>query len=208
MRAYYEILGVDSNAFDKEIRRAFRKLALRYNPDINKDAEAGERFKEICEAYEALSEITRRARPTPDRELTCDMCRGTGEIISRWTEVLRGATLRCPKCLGSGKERRSSRLVNHTPLNCRCEDCNRRWDEWRGRSRTRRPRGVVDQAGLCTKSRILHRLLVQRPHFWFKHESEKHKPLTAMLGRYSLLNGCLREEDLGIAGRKSKGLEQ
>ena len=74
------------------------------------------------------------------------MCSGTGEIISRWTQELGGATLRCPKCLGSGRERRSSGLVKHTPLNCKCDDCNRRWAEWKRGSRPRRPRGVVDQA--------------------------------------------------------------
>ena len=146
MHAHYRILGVGPNASDKEIRQAFRRLALRYHPDINKDDEAGERFKEIYEAYQALSEISKGARPTPDRELTCDMCRGIGQIISRWTEELGGATLRCPKCLGSGRERRSSGLVKHTPLNCKCDDCNRRWAEWKRVSRPRRPRGVVDQA--------------------------------------------------------------
>ena len=146
MHAYYRILGVGPNASDKEIRQAFRRLALRYHPDVNKNAEAGERFKEIYEAYQALSEITKRAHPTPDRELTCDMCMGTGEIISRWTQVLGGETLRCPKCLGSGRERLPSGLVNHTPLNCTCVECNRRWAEWKRRSRSRRPRGVVDQA--------------------------------------------------------------
>ena len=46
-RNYYEILGVDLDASDEEIRRAFRKLALEYHPDRNKEAGAEERFKEI-----------------------------------------------------------------------------------------------------------------------------------------------------------------
>ena len=51
MRTYREILGVAPDASDKEIRRAFRKLALKYHPDLNRDVEAAKRFKEIYEAY-------------------------------------------------------------------------------------------------------------------------------------------------------------
>ena len=47
---YYKTLGVDKNASDEEIKRAFRKLAKKYHPDVNKEEGAGEKFKEI--AYE------------------------------------------------------------------------------------------------------------------------------------------------------------
>ena len=57
---YYEILGVSKTATDEEIKRAFRKLAKQYHPDINKEPGAEEKFKEIGEAYAVLSDATKR----------------------------------------------------------------------------------------------------------------------------------------------------
>ncbi|HEY6058253.1 MAG TPA: molecular chaperone DnaJ [Candidatus Limnocylindrales bacterium] len=57
---YYTILGVDRGASDAEIKRAFRKLAQRWHPDVNKDADTHDRFKEINEAYQVLSDPQRR----------------------------------------------------------------------------------------------------------------------------------------------------
>jgi molecular chaperone DnaJ len=60
-RDYYEVLGVDRNATDEEIRRAFRKLAFKYHPDHNQEDKTGEKFKEVNEAYEVLSDPNKRA---------------------------------------------------------------------------------------------------------------------------------------------------
>jgi molecular chaperone DnaJ len=60
-RDYYEVLGVDKNASDAEIKKAYRKLAKQYHPDVNPDdKEAEAKFKEINEAYEVLSDSKKR----------------------------------------------------------------------------------------------------------------------------------------------------
>jgi curved DNA-binding protein len=58
---YYSILGVDRDASSDEIQRAYRKLARRYHPDVNKEAAAEERFKELGEAYGVLKDEKKRA---------------------------------------------------------------------------------------------------------------------------------------------------
>ena len=57
---YYETLGVSKNATDEEIKRAFRKLAKEYHPDVNKSPDAEAKFKEIGEAYAVLSDENKR----------------------------------------------------------------------------------------------------------------------------------------------------
>ena len=60
-RDYYEVLGVTKQSTDAEIKKAYRKLAKKYHPDINKEADAEAKFKEINEAYEVLSDPQKKA---------------------------------------------------------------------------------------------------------------------------------------------------
>src|SRR6478672_1793594 len=59
-RDYYDVLGVARDASQDDIRRAFRRLARQYHPDISKEDGAEARFKEVNEAYEVLSDTEKR----------------------------------------------------------------------------------------------------------------------------------------------------
>ena len=61
-RDYYEVLGLTKGASQDEIKKAYRSLAKKYHPDINKEPGAEEKFKEINEAYDTLSDETKKAR--------------------------------------------------------------------------------------------------------------------------------------------------
>ena len=62
-RDYYEVLGLNKGSTDEEIKKAYRKLAKKFHPDVNPDDKSSEgKFKEVGEAYEVLSDKEKRAR--------------------------------------------------------------------------------------------------------------------------------------------------
>ncbi|MDF2903196.1 MAG: chaperone protein DnaJ, partial [Bacillus sp. (in: firmicutes)] len=60
-RDYYEVLGISKSASKEEIKKAYRKLSKQFHPDINKEDDAADKFKEVKEAYEILSDEQKRA---------------------------------------------------------------------------------------------------------------------------------------------------
>ena len=77
-RDYYEVLGVDKNADDKTIKSAFRKLAKKYHPDVNKEPDAAEKFKEAQEAYAVLSDPDKRKQYDQFGHAAFDQMNGGG----------------------------------------------------------------------------------------------------------------------------------
>ncbi|MGH8637814.1 MAG: DnaJ C-terminal domain-containing protein [Burkholderiales bacterium] len=91
---YYQALGVERDASDEDIKKAYRKLARKYHPDVSKEKDAEERFKQVAEAYETLRDKDKRRaydqlgryrsgqdfRPPPDWE------RQFGDIFSRHSD--------------------------------------------------------------------------------------------------------------------------
>lgn len=61
-RDYYEVLGIEKGASQDEIKKAYRKMSKKYHPDINQEEGSDEKFKEISEAYEVLSDEDKRAQ--------------------------------------------------------------------------------------------------------------------------------------------------
>ena len=59
---YYRTLGVEKTASNQEIKRAYRKLAKQYHPDVNQEASADQRFKDIQEAFDVLGDEEKRAQ--------------------------------------------------------------------------------------------------------------------------------------------------
>src|SRR5215470_16191587 len=89
---YYAILGVSCGATVTEIKRAYRKLAKQYHPDVNNNPDAAERFRELTEAYDTLTDPDRRRRY--DRlhgTHTGGNTTGAGDAWDRYTRSGNGA---------------------------------------------------------------------------------------------------------------------
>lgn len=86
-RDYYEILGVSRSADGEELKQAYRRLARKYHPDVNKDAGAEERFKEINRAYEVLSDGQSRAQYDRFGEVGVSGAAGSGGFATDFGDM-------------------------------------------------------------------------------------------------------------------------
>ncbi len=120
-RDYYEILGVSKSATEQEVKKAYRKLALKYHPDKNPDdKDAEESFKEAAEAYEVLSNTDKKARYDRFGHQGMGGAAGGGggfgggmnmdDIFSQFGDVFGGAFG------GGGRQRGGSRMVKGSDL--------------------------------------------------------------------------------------------
>jgi curved DNA-binding protein len=105
-RDYYEVMGIPRTASDDDIKRAYRRLARKYHPDVSKEPDAEARFKEVGEAYEVLKDAKKRAaydqlgsrwkegqefRPPPDWEFRSEGSPDAGAFSDFFEELFRGA---------------------------------------------------------------------------------------------------------------------
>ena len=77
-RDYYEVLGIQKNATDQEIKKAYRDLAKKHHPDVSKEADAAEKFKEVQEAYEVLIDKQKRGQYDQFGHAAFDQAQGFG----------------------------------------------------------------------------------------------------------------------------------
>ena len=94
-RCYYEVLGVDRNSKEREVAKAYRKLAVKYHPDSNPDDEEADfKFKEAAEAYDVLGDDNKRARYDQYGHAGVDGSRSTfgnaEDIMSAFSEIFGG----------------------------------------------------------------------------------------------------------------------
>ena len=146
-RDYYEILGVSRSADEKEIKKAYRRLAMKYHPDRNPgDTEAEEKFKEASEAYEILSDAQKRGAYDQFGHAGVDQSAGAGAGASSFSDIFgdvfgdifggaggagprrggaqRGADLRYTLELDLEEAVRGTEVKIKVPTRVECKVCN------------------------------------------------------------------------------------
>jgi len=86
-KKYYQVLGLSPGATDEEVRKAYHRLAMEYHPDRNSDPAAGERFKEIREAYAILSGKEKPPRIPDSRHGTPYGYSWADDVARAWNDM-------------------------------------------------------------------------------------------------------------------------
>ena len=144
-RDYYEILGVSRQADEKELKKAYRRLAMKYHPDRNPgDSESEEKFKEASEAYEILSDAQKRSAYDQFGHAGVDQSAGAGAGASSFSDIFgdvfgdifggaggprrggaqRGADLRYTLELDLEEAVRGTEVKIKVPTRVMCKVCN------------------------------------------------------------------------------------
>jgi len=171
-RDYYEIMGVERDVTQEDIKRAYRKLARKFHPDVSKEADAEARFKEVGEAYEVLKDPEKRAaydqlganwkegqtfKPPPDWDAGFEFSGGgfAGEDASAYSDFF--ASL-----FGQGFRSTGSRRT-HAPFHAHAEDHHAKvlidlQDAYKGATRgiTLRAPEIDSDGHLVNKERTLN----------------------------------------------------
>ena len=142
-RDYYEVLGVSRGCDEDELKRAYRKLALKYHPDKNPDtrADAEERFKEVNQAYQILSDPQRREQYDRFGHAAFEQGGGPGgfDFAGGFDDII-GDLFGDFFGTGRGRGGRSRRSRRNSALRTCCRWARRRC-RTRWRSSSRRPTG-------------------------------------------------------------------
>ena len=171
-RDYYEIMGVEHDATQEDIKRAYRKLARKFHPDVSKEVDAEARFKEVGEAYEVLKDPEKRAaydqlganwkegqafNPPPDWDAGFEFSGGgfSGEDASAYSDFFASLFGQGLKSTGSGRA--------HAPFHAHAEDHHAKvlidlHDAYKGATRSITLRAPeIDSSGhLVNKERTLN----------------------------------------------------
>lgn len=129
-RDYYEVLGLSKGASEDEIKKAYRKLSKKYHPDINKEPDAEEKFKEVSEAYEILSDLQNALHTTNTGmqaqiqitvlvELVADLVDSAASLVAASVVLKISSTLSLEEAVGQSIQMRLVKvLICNIRLTC------------------------------------------------------------------------------------------
>ena len=158
---YYQVMGVPRTASQDEIKRAYRKLARKYHPDVSKEKDAEEKFKELQEAHEVLKDPEKRAaydqlgpdwRPGPGFPAAARLGQGLRVLARRRpARAPASSATSSPSC--SARAARSARAHRHRPRAAADSRPPARTTSPASRSTSRTPSAAAPAPSNCARRR-------------------------------------------------------